>query len=200
MPEADSTANAPEILIGDASKSRYFAYLLDTILAIVFTIAIATNLDVLDSLDPLVRGLLGFALFFIYYFLFEGIFGRTPGKMYLGLVVCAVDGSRCSWTQAGVRSFLRILETNPFFLGGFPAVLFIWFTKKKQRFADLVAGTIVMSNRQLLDDLAERDDNLESCHECGEVLQLGQNPCPVCGTEVGFAIHELSTSTNNTTD
>ena len=40
----------------------------------------------------------------------EGLFGSTPGKYLLGLVVLREDGNRCSYTQALGRNFAMIID------------------------------------------------------------------------------------------
>lgn len=187
MPQSHTSNQERELLVGDATKMRYFAYALDTILAVVFTMAVGMNLDVLDVMNPMVRGFLGFVLFFAYFFLFEGATGQTPGKMYLGLVVRSQDGGRCSWLQAFVRSILRFLETNPLLFGGAPAAICVVVTKRKQRIADLLAGTVVVSKRQLRDRVIEHNESRVTCDGCGEELEIGQSPCPVCGATISGA-------------
>jgi uncharacterized RDD family membrane protein YckC len=42
---------------------------------------------------------------------------------------------------------LRIIEVNPLLLGGIPAGIVVISTSRKQRIGDLLAGTIVVSDK-----------------------------------------------------
>jgi uncharacterized RDD family membrane protein YckC len=79
--------------------------------------------------------------FFLYLALFEGVFGTTVGKLFLGLRVKNADGSRCGFGQAVVRNLLRIIDAFPLYLVG---LIFTLVTKKRQRVGDLAAHTIVV--------------------------------------------------------
>lgn len=79
-----------------------------------------------------------------YFFLFEMILGRTPGKFMTGLVVLDYSGIRCSPRQAAIRTAFRLIEVNPVVIGALPAAVLIILSRNKQRFGDLAAGTIVV--------------------------------------------------------
>jgi uncharacterized RDD family membrane protein YckC len=81
--------------------------------------------------------------FFLYLVLFEGVFGTTVGKLFLGLRVKNLDGRRCGFGQAMVRNLLRIIDGLPFlYVAGLITTL---VTKKKQRVGDLAAHTVVVA-------------------------------------------------------
>lgn len=87
-------------------------------------------------------------LLLAYTTLFEGIGGRTPGKMLLGLRVARLDGGRASMGEAFLRNLLRLLWVTPF--GPVFIVLDLWSlrtTELDQRMGDLAAGTIVVQER-----------------------------------------------------
>lgn len=124
---------------------RYIAALLDNVIAIVLAIAAAKAV----SEDwPLLQVFALLAAYFGYYLLTEGAMSRTPGKMLTGLVVVRVDGSPCSWLQVFVRTSFRVLEVNPILLGAMPAALCIVFSRRRQRFGDMVARTVVIPSKR----------------------------------------------------
>ena len=84
-----------------------------------------------------------------YFFVFEALWSRTPGKYLFGLRVCQVDGSRCTLRSAMLRTLLRVIEVNPILLGALPAGIMLLVTKRRQRLGDLLAGTVVISNKIL---------------------------------------------------
>jgi uncharacterized RDD family membrane protein YckC len=96
----------------------------------------------LNGLPALAIMFLAAVAFFLYLVLFEGVFGTTVGKLFLGLRVKNVDGSRCSFGQALVRNLLRIVDAFPLYLVGLISTL---VTEKKQRVGDLAAHTIVVA-------------------------------------------------------
>ena len=73
-------------------------------------------------------------------------------QVFQGLVVRKLDGSRCDWKAALIRSALRLVEVNPLLLGGLPAGLVIIASERKQRIGDLLAGTLVVSAASQWDD------------------------------------------------
>jgi uncharacterized RDD family membrane protein YckC len=84
------------------------------------------------------------AAFLAYYFIFEAIFSRTPGKFLMGVVVRKFDGSKCGWREAAIRTCFRILEVNPLLFGALPACVMILISKHRQRLGDKVADTVVV--------------------------------------------------------
>jgi len=97
----------------------------------------------LNGAPALLIMLLTGVVFFLYLVLFEGLFGTTVGKLFLGLRVRNVDGRRCGFGQALVRNLLRIVDGLPLlYVAGLITTL---LTKKKQRVGDLAAHTIVVA-------------------------------------------------------
>jgi len=83
-----------------------------------------------------------------YFTAFEAAWGRTPGKMLVGLRVARVGGERASLFDCFLRNLLRFLWVTPFF----PIFLAIdaWSlrtTELDQRLGDLAAGTLVLDAR-----------------------------------------------------
>jgi uncharacterized RDD family membrane protein YckC len=79
-----------------------------------------------------------------YYFVPEWLFGTTAGKAFFALRVRQLSGDPCTAGQIAVRTFMRLVEVNPLFLGAIPAGISILSTKRRQRSGDLLAGTVVV--------------------------------------------------------
>ena len=131
-------------IIGDASKARLIAVFIDHLLA--FGLMLLTVAFVPESL-PVIKATLFFVVYLAYFVVLEGLWSRTLGKYFQGLVVRKLDGSRCDWKAALIRGGLRIIEVNPLLLGGIPAGLVIIASKRKQRLGDILAGTLVVSDK-----------------------------------------------------
>ncbi len=87
--------------------------------------------------------ILGFLLFFGYYFFFEWRWdGQTPGKRFFGLRVTMTDGLPLTLWPAMIRNIVRVVDFLPVFYG-FGAVLCL-SNNLNQRGGDLAAGTIVV--------------------------------------------------------
>jgi uncharacterized RDD family membrane protein YckC len=86
---------------------------------------------------------------FLYFIVFERLWGRTLGKVVSGTVVVNAKGGRPSLWQAVLRTLLRIIEVNPILLGGIPAGIVALATPAKQRLGDLAAKTYVVRSRDL---------------------------------------------------
>lgn len=79
---------------------------------------------------------------FLYYVIFEGTLGATPGKLVIGLRVVKTDGSKCGISSSIIRNVLRIVDSLPFlYLLG---IVLIVSSKSKQRLGDRLAGTMVV--------------------------------------------------------
>jgi uncharacterized RDD family membrane protein YckC len=89
-------------------------------------------------------GLIALGIIFCYTVIFEGRWGRTPGKYILGLKVLKVDGMPIGYKEA-------LLRNIPKFFGNFiiidALIMVIFFNKEKQRAFDKVADTIVVHTR-----------------------------------------------------
>lgn len=93
--------------------------------------------------DPLC--LVFLAIIFLYFVLFEGLLGSTPGKRVLGLRVISVDGSPAGLMKALVRNVLRVVDSLPAL--GLVAAVLITSSPEKARFGDRVAETRVVHIR-----------------------------------------------------
>jgi uncharacterized RDD family membrane protein YckC len=131
-------------ITGDASKARLIAVFIDHLIGfalMMFAVALVP-----ESL-PQVKFLFFFLIYLAYFVVLEALWSRTLGKFFQGLVVRKLDGSPCDWTAALIRGFLRVFEVNPLLFGGLPAGLVIIASERKQRIGDMLAGTVVVSNK-----------------------------------------------------
>jgi uncharacterized RDD family membrane protein YckC len=141
-------------LIGDSSKKRMLAVGIDGSLATVLSLIAAGMVNSFGA-TAVITALSSAHL--AYFFIFEALWSRTPGKYLFGLRVCQVDGSRCTPRSAMIRTLLRIIEVNPILLGALPAGIMLLVTKRRQRLGDLLAGTVVISNK-ILPETAVNDN------------------------------------------
>jgi len=130
--------------MGDASKFRLFAAMLDNGLAALVALVPAAKIP---GLPDTARWALAITLYLAYYFLQEGFFNTTLGKRAFGLRVVRSDGRPSGWREALLRTLLRVLEVNPLLFGGLPAGLTIVFNGKRQRLGDLLARTLVIRGK-----------------------------------------------------
>ena len=141
VPYQTAVARTPGISPSNIIFPRYIAANVDFLLAGIFMLlALKTNPFDYRVLHIIVAVL----AFLAYYFLFESLFSRTPGKLLMGLVVRKFDGSKCGWREAAIRTAFRVLEVNPIFLGGLPACAIILISNHRQRLGDKVADTLVV--------------------------------------------------------
>jgi len=133
-------------LVGCMNLDRYFAAMIDNFAALILGFIAAVKLSAHGNVAAWTTGGLAF---FGYYFLFEVLFGNTPGKWCSGLRVRTLAGKKCNRWQMSIRSILRVLEVNPLLFGGLPAALAICLTPQRQRIEDIIAGTVVIRRAQL---------------------------------------------------
>jgi uncharacterized RDD family membrane protein YckC len=84
-----------------------------------------------------------------YFVALEAIFGRTLGKLITGTVVIDRDGRPPGLARAVTRTLMRLVEVNPFLMGGLPAGIAVLATDRHQRLGDLLAGTYVVRKKDL---------------------------------------------------
>jgi uncharacterized RDD family membrane protein YckC len=132
------------VVVGDASKSRLIAVFLDHFIALALMLFVVALVP--DRL-PVIKAAFFFLIYLAYFVVLEALWSRTLGKYFQGLIVRKLDGGRCDWRAALIRGGLRIVEVNPLLLGGLPAGLFVISTDRKQRLGDILAGTVVVSDK-----------------------------------------------------
>jgi uncharacterized RDD family membrane protein YckC len=77
----------------------------------------------------------------LYYWLFEGMFGTTLGKLIMQVKVQRLDGSNLGLGKSLIRNSLRVVDGIGLYLVGFLVAL---LSSKRQRLGDHVAGTFVI--------------------------------------------------------
>lgn len=154
MPSASDPVpqSLPGLVGTRRSAFRFKAMIMDDLISILFFFICVAGIK---SLKPhsntmtmnLVAGLIAYAFYLFYYFIFEACFAATPGKAYFGLTVRQLDGTRCTVRSAFIRALTRIIELNPLVLGYLPAAIVCFRSKRKQRLGDMLAGTVVVEKR-----------------------------------------------------
>jgi len=139
-------------LIGDASKARIIAFIIDNFIACLLSFLVV---GAIHSDNAVLSGTVLCLTYLLYFFVFELVWGRTPGKFFQGLVVRDINGGRCNAKQILLRTVARILEANPILLGGIPAGIALISSANKQRIGDSLAGTVVVSRQVTLDIAAD---------------------------------------------
>jgi len=105
-------------------------------------------------------GLSGLVLMLLYFPIAEGVWGRSLGKLIAGTIVVNDGGSPPGVGKAAIRTLLRLVEVNPFLLGGLPAGIVSMNTRANQRIGDLLAGTYVVPLGELRE--AQRGGDLDA--------------------------------------
>jgi uncharacterized RDD family membrane protein YckC len=121
------------------------------VIAFILISNFASLADTVDNLPKWVIALLIIIVFVImdgYFVFFEWLWsGQTPGKRWLKLRVIREDGRPITFFEAMVRNLLRDFDIMPlpFYSAGLVAV---FASAKGQRIGDLVAGTVVVRERE----------------------------------------------------
>ena len=84
-----------------------------------------------------------------YFPILEGLTGVTAGKFILRIKVVDSNCKSPGIGKAIIRTLLKIIEVNPFLLGGLPAGIIALFSKKKQRLGDMLAKTYVVKIKDI---------------------------------------------------
>ena len=131
-------------VVGDASKARLIAVFIDHLIAFALMLFIVA---LVPEDFPVIKGVFFFLIYLAYFVVLEALWSRTLGKYFQGLIVRKLDGSRCNWKAALIRGSLRVVEVNPLLLGGIPAGIAVISSERKQRIGDLLAETVVVSDK-----------------------------------------------------
>lgn len=119
-----------------------------TVLICAVIVAIA-GADFADSASRAGIGfllLLLFAAQWVYFVVWEGLRGTTPGKMALGLRVLTTEGRPIGFAQSVIRNVVRAADMLPtVYLAGLGSMI---ATRRFQRLGDLAAGTMVVVVRR----------------------------------------------------
>jgi uncharacterized CHY-type Zn-finger protein/uncharacterized RDD family membrane protein YckC len=131
-------------IVGEVSKERFIAAFIDNLIAIALMFIVVIFVP---ASFPVLKGIVIVFVYLGYYVVFEALWSRTLGKYFQGLAVRKLNGQACDWTASIIRGILRVVEVNPLLLGGLPAGLVIISTAQKQRIGDILAGTVVVSDK-----------------------------------------------------
>jgi uncharacterized RDD family membrane protein YckC len=145
-PIAEVQINSPTRHVHGKIIHRYFAATADAVISVILALVLASMVP--ENLGLLQAAVL-LGVWFFYFFLCELLLSSSIGKLFAGLVVVQLSGHRITWRQAAIRSFFRFLEVNPIFFGGLPAGACILLSSRRQRFGDLIAGTVVVPGSAL---------------------------------------------------
>ncbi|GAB7009054.1 RDD family protein [Halorubrum trueperi] len=130
---------------GSVTWHRVGAFLIDSLLMGVIWVPVILVGAAVGDMVALVFIFAGLVATVVYGFLLEGLYGYTPGKYLLGLVVIKSDGSRCSIGASILRNLLWIVDSLPTF--NLVAMVSILVTDDNQRVGDLVADTVVVKQQ-----------------------------------------------------
>lgn len=83
-------------------------------------------------------------LLVLYFPVSEGLTGRSLGKVVTGTRVVTAEGDLPGLRRAAIRTLTRLVEVNPFLLGGVPAGIAVLSSRHRQRLGDMAAGTFVV--------------------------------------------------------
>jgi len=83
---------------------------------------------------------------FLYAVILEGVFGRTIGKLIVGLNVIGPNGSRPGLLRGIIRNVLRIVDGLPFL--NIVGIILIVRSEERARFGDRIAKTRVIIRRE----------------------------------------------------
>jgi len=124
-------------------------FVLTFFFGIVIGLALGSSGDLSGGETIGVLNFLGFSLGIIVQWLYYAIMESsskqaTLGKMAVGIKVIDLEGNRISFGRATARSFAKILSGLIFCIGYF----MIGWTREKQGLHDMIAGTLVIYNKQ----------------------------------------------------
>ena len=110
---------------------------------------------------PLI-GLLTSSIFWFFWFFalcfMEGRWGRTPGKLLVGIRVVKLDLSHCGFGWAFIRRILIIIDA---LMGHVVGIAMIALMRNRQRLGDLASGTIMLQNKPVAEWRRSHTENTE---------------------------------------
>ena len=142
---AAATAPAPTFQAPYAVASPYQGVPIRFVAVLIDAIIIAIIAGILAiPLQTRLSGAVSLLIFLLYYILLEGAYGQTVGKMAVKIKVVREDGTKIDYTDAVVRTVLRIIDAIPFVVPYLLGAIFIWTSDKRQRLGDRSAHTVVV--------------------------------------------------------
>jgi uncharacterized RDD family membrane protein YckC len=85
----------------------------------------------------------------LYFLILEGVRGRTIGQVLAGLTLVDEFGLKPGIYRAFLRTCCRMIEANPFLVGGLPAGVIVAVTRTHQSVGDMIARTFVVKTKDL---------------------------------------------------
>jgi uncharacterized RDD family membrane protein YckC len=146
--------------IGNRFLACAFDHFLQILFIIVVVVAVLWGVGVSDvgqwmnDAPKWTLALLIIAIFVIqsgYFALFEWAWsGQTPGKRWLRLRVIREDGRPITFWEAAARNLVRTFDMMPAAIVPFYSIglVAVFISSRDQRIGDLVAGTVVVRERQ----------------------------------------------------
>jgi uncharacterized RDD family membrane protein YckC len=136
---------SPDGVVG----ARIAAALIDGVPLLFLLFGVANQFGDLGGSHRVTIGLFGapFDVYLVsaiaYFVIPEAVWGTSPGKRVMGLVVTSVGGEPVSWEQSLVRNLLRLVDWFPalYMIG----MLSIAVSRRDQRLGDRVSNTVVKS-------------------------------------------------------
>jgi len=154
LPDTDLIVPTPERVSFDYQVAglgtRALAQVLDLlvvagILLAVYFVAIAAVAANANTVATLIAIMGSFVVIFGYFWISESLWsGQTIGKKAFRLRAVGDRGEPLTFSQAGVRNIVRIVDFLPYGYGVGLVVLFV--NGKGKRLGDLAAGTIVVKD------------------------------------------------------
>jgi uncharacterized RDD family membrane protein YckC len=138
----------PDAGIGSRAAALVIDWLLISVTLLLAALGAGFGADLLGVEDWVSLTLLGvtsFVILFGYPIVCEVAFGRSLGKMALGLRVVTREGAPVRFRHAAIRSAFMLVDFVLTF--GVGAVAAAAFTRRSQRLGDLAAGTVVLRER-----------------------------------------------------
>lgn len=164
MPELqiNTTQNVKINFISAGVGERLLAYILDVAIKIGYLIVVSNVFGAFEGMDQWsqigINTLLSFPVIFYTLTLESLLEGQTIGKKAMKIKVVKIDGYQASISDYLVRWFFRIVDIYVLGMGFFVII----FSKRSQRFGDMVAGTAVITlrdkvniNHTILEELSE---------------------------------------------
>lgn len=121
---------------------RVAAYVIDSVLVgLIWGVAVIAGTALGDA-GSLLSVFAGMIATLVYGFLLEGLYGYTPGRDLLGLVVVTPDGSTCTVDASVLRNLLGTVDALP--TANPVTMALILGTDDNRLVGDPVADTVVV--------------------------------------------------------
>lgn len=163
-----------------------FAFLVMFLVGFSLTFLGFSEPEFYDDLEPIAEFFLGFILFFLYYFIFESIWQRTPAKFITGTKVVTCDGTKPTLGTIAIRTLIRFVPFEAFsFLGervygwhdrwsGTYVIKAKRFEKKSIDHNQVVRcpqpSSVVETPEKSVDILSVSNRKVEVCENCGRTI------------------------------